>query len=387
MNNNDAATLRYPSKTYLWTSANDSARVKGGFIPARGPNGGLLHIKSLTVHATLNMTIAGAVGLGEDNYRFCRTLDLKTVGGTRRLEVISGDTARLISYAHLGAPCTFEHANLAIAATTDRSFVLTIPMEKPFAYDPGDTGLPSDFFEELVIGFASAADFTLGSCVATIHSGSYYVVADCYETMSIILTAQDVWREVNAGSVSQVDHEIDTGGRLQDLFLFVPGAQGGQTLANVTAAAIQHSMPDPMLKTVFRHAYARDRGEACNLFSTKGDPQTTNPFVANDAGTLRALAFKLTTGSKVTDGPERLKETLKLTLGGNLPAAARIVARFTVPKSEAQRAIIMRNHDVNMSYVKTRDKSRRDLASWPEDMRKYLPEKFIKIDAKGQRVR
>jgi len=387
-NTNDGATLRYKSKTIAWTNANDVASFKGGFIPQRGPNGGLVHIRSLTVHAILNMTIATAVGLGEDSYRFCRTIDLKTVGGTRRVENIGGDTARLISYGALGADMAYEHADLAVAATTDRRFSLTIPLSKPFAYDPDDTSLPSDFFDELRIGMASAAEFSLGTCVATIFSGFYYVVADCYESMSILLNAQDVWRTIDAGAVSQVDHEIDTGGRLQDLFLFVPGANGGQTLANLTAVAIQHSQPDPLLKDPdLKHAFQRDRGEQTNLFSTKGNPHTTSPFVSSDAGTLRALAVKLTTGNKVTDGVERLKETLRLTLSANLPAAARLVARFTVPKSEAQRAIIMRNHDVNMSYIKTRDKSRRDLSSWPEEMRKYLPEKFIKVDARGERIR
>jgi hypothetical protein len=376
-NHADSATHIFKSGNKLWTNANDVAVFKPGFIPLRGPNGGIMMIRDLTVHAVLNMTIATAVGLGQDSYRFCRTVDLKTTGGVKRFDNITGDSLRKICYTMLGAERTYEHADLAVAATTDRKFTATLPLSKPWAYDADDTALPADFFEELRIGMASAAEFSLGACVATIHSGYYYVVAECFEQMAIVLPSLDVWRQIDAATTASTDIEIDTGGRLQDAFLFCPGANGGLTLANLTSLAIVGSMPEQMLKDPdLKHAYARARHQATNLFSTVGNPLRSDPFTAADAGTLRALAAKLTTGSKVTDGPYRSKETIKLVLAGALPAAARLVVRYTTPKSEAQRAAIQRVHRVNTSYVKTRDKSRRDLQAWPDDMKAYLPEKF-----------
>lgn len=387
MNNNDAATLYYKSKEVPWTSGAGTAVFKNSFIPARGPNGGMLMIRNLALHATLNITPTVATLQGEDRYRAFRTVDLKAVGGVKRLDGISGDALRLISYAHLGAQGTHEHQDMAAGGgAADYKFTAVVPLSKPWAYDPDDTALPSDFFEELRVGMALGTDMSLGATIV-VNSGTYYVIAECYESMAVVLPAQDVWRQVDLATTASLDGEIDTGGRLQDLYIYVPGANGGQTLANLTEAGIQHLMDFRLLKDPdLKHAYSRARGAATNLFSTKGNPLRTDPFVASDSGTLRALAVKITTGSKVWDGPEHTKETLKLAISAALPAAGRIIARFTIPKSEAQRAIIMRNHDKNASYYKTRDKSRRDLATWPESLGRYIPEKFFKVNGKGQRV-
>ncbi len=374
----DAETLTYQSKEIVHTSGSGTAVFKPSFIPKRGPNGGILKIREITLHAILNITVAGAVLLGEDAPRAFRAIEVKTVGGVKRIDNISGDSARIISYAHTGAARTHEHANMAIAATTDRTFTQTISFSKPYAYDADDTGIPSEFLEEIRVGMALSSDLTIGASTVTVHSGVYFVIAECFEEMSVILSAQDVWKQWDLATSASTDLEFDTGGRLQDVYVFVPGAQGGQTLANLTAARIEHLMPEALRKDpVLIQAYARARGAAMNSFSTKGDPLRTDPFLANPAGTLRALAVKLTTGNKVSDGAERARETLKLTLAGALPAAARVIARYTVPKSPVQRALILANHKVNSSYVKTRDKSKRELWKWEPAKLAYMPEKFV----------
>lgn len=384
MNTDDAATIYHESKQILWASGNGECVWKAGsFIPPRGPSGGLLMVKRIVVHAVLNITVATATEAGADRYRFARNINVELVGSSDKpYENITGDTLRTIGYSQLGPGSQFEHQDMAVAAAANYNFTAVVPLSHDWAYDPNDSAVPSEFLDKIRVGMANATDMAAGSTsVLTINSGYYWLVAECYETQSIILNPISVWRQVDALTTSQVDHEIDLGGHLMDLFFFVPGASGGQTLANLSKAGIQFLQDYKLLKDpTLKHIFARAREAESNLFSTTGNPVTTNPFCASDTGTLRALAIRLTTGSKTTDGPELAKATAKLELSAALPAAGRLVARFVRPKSEAQRAIIEATHRASgdMWYVKTRDKSRRGLSQWPEDMRKYLPEKWGK---------
>ena len=384
MKNTDGATYLFTSNRFIWAN-NDVAKFPAGaWLPPRGPNGGMMVIRSLAIHALLNVTVADAVLPGEDCARFVREVTVKTTGGAdgRRIDGITGDSLRLINFAMLGADSVHEHIDLAIAATTDRKFTTTIPFSKPFAYDPDDTALPVDFYEETLISMATSANMTVGGATVTVISGYYYLVAECFEQMSVILPAVDMWKQIDLALVSSVDAEIDTGGRCQDAYLYIPGdaaaANGGQTLANLTAVAWKLTMPEALQKDPdLKHFYQRARGQNTSSFSTKGNPVHLDPFVSADAGTLRATAIKLTTGSRVTDGAERAKENFKLTISANLPDPARLLVRFTTRKVEAQRAAINRIHKVRGWRMKTRDKSRQDPASWPPLMREYMSEKAL----------
>ncbi len=340
-------------------------------------------IRNLALHAVLNVTVTVGALPGEDCARFAKEVTVKTTGGAdgRRYEQITGDSLRLINFAMLGAEGTHEHIDLAVAATTDRKFTISIPFSKPFAYDADDTALPVDFYEELLVAMATDANMSVGGATVVIHSGYYYVVAECFESFSVILPIVDIWKQVDLALVSSTNIEIDTGGRLQDAYLYIPGdaaaANGGQTLANLTAVSWQISMPEALQKDPdLKHFYQRARGQSTSSFASKGAPVRLDPFVSADSGTLRALAIKLTTGSKTTDGAERDSENFKLTLAANLPDPARLLVRFTTRKVEAQRAAIHRIHKPIGSRIKTRDKSRQQLGQWPLLMREYMVEKF-----------
>lgn len=382
MNPNDAATIYYPSKQITWVTGGQPARFKvASFVPPRGPNGGMLHVRRFVAHAVLNATIATASLLGQNKYRAFRTIDVSLVGSPVKVfENITGDSLRVIDFAQEGSGGTFEHQDSAAAAAANYNFTASIPLSHPFAYDPDDTAIPSELLDEVAIGMATDANMSLGTSAVTINSGYYYLIAECYESMAIVLPSLSVWRQVEGTAVSQVDYEVDTGGRLQDLLFMIPGDIGG-SLANLSKAGILFSQDQKLAKDPdLKHIFARARNEETNLFSTLGNPVYSSPFLASDSGTLRAIAVRLTTGSKVTDGKERAKEVLKLELSANLPAVGRVLTRFTVPKSDGQRAIIERTQRDNgdMWYVKTRDKSRRPAQAWPDAMRAYLPERWGK---------
>ncbi len=384
------ATQPYKSREIAWTNGRDHAIFDLSFVPPRGPNGGINVVRSVTVHAILNMTIADAVGEGEDAYRFIRNFSATRIDGSKAYDEVTGDTLRNIGYAHNGAARQHEHQDLAIAATTDRKFSALVPFAKPFAFDPDDYGIPSELLKEIRVGMAIDTDFELGATTCTIHSGTYWLVADVYEQMSVVLPSQDCWRQVDLTSTTQEQADIFTGGRMQDLYLYVPGLGGGQTLANLSEAGYLHGMDVRLLKDPdLKQRYARARGASYNSFSAVGSPLRSDPFCAADSGTLRALAIALCNGHKAFNGVEREREQVRLKVSAALPAAARLVCRFTQPVSDALDQTIRRNHDVNAFYFKTKDKTMRDPGAWARQPRlaAYLPRKYIKLGAKGQRVR
>lgn len=352
-------------------------------VPPRGPNKGIVVIDRVTLHGTLNLTVATATLQGEDKYRAFRTINLKQVDQVKRIDGITGDAARLISYAHNGPELTHEHPDLA-ASTADVYVTCCIPLAKPYSFEYDDFSLPQEHFLELAVGLAQGADMSLGTSVVTVNSGTYWVVCDWHEEMSIVQHAVDTWKQQDFDT--SATGTFQTGGRLQDMFLFVRGANGGASLANLTDAFIPQIMDTALLREPdLKQAYARARFAATNLSSTKGNPLRTDPFIAADGGTHRALALMIATGSKCFDGRESKAELIKTTLAGALSLT--MVGRTTLRKSDDIRNIVTRTHDVNTSYIKSADKTRRNIGDWPEELRSYLPEKFQKVDRTGKRVR
>jgi len=379
---NDAAKLSYPStfRTWIAGAAETWDRVALG-IPARGPNGGVLAILGFSIMPILNTTVADAVSIGMDGYRAIDALDVKLVDGHFPYNDVSGDALRVASYGLAGAELTHEHQDLAIAATTNRYFHVFVPLAMPHAFDEGDTAIPADFLEHIRIKFPAATVFNLGASTGSIISGQYQIVTHCVEQMAIINPALFTVRTYELAAVDSTEREINTGGRLQDVFLFSPGASGGGSLANVTTAQIESRHKDKFTFRALKAIYALGRGAANNSFAATGAPLSTDPFVAAENGTTRALALLMSTGSKVTDGPENAKEVIRLELGGSLPAKGKLVVRYTVPRSDKLAALLMVNHRVKSYRYKTRDKTMQNPSEWtrtPELQAKalYMPQKW-----------
>lgn len=377
----DAAPLRYKSKSIAWSnSGRGDATFDASFIPDQGPNGGVIVIDRIVVHADLNLTVATATTQGEDLYRAFRYVTVSQVDGEKRYDQVSGDSLRLVNYAMLGADATIEHTDFA-AGTGDQKCTAVIPLSKPFAFEPDDYALPAYLLREVKIGMAQGSDMSLGSSVVTVNSGDYWIIAECHEEFGVVQHAVDTISELDFDTASSGTMPVN--GRPHDLFLFVRGADGGASLANLTDVFIptgniydQPYLLDPDLK---QH-YARLRGQATNGTSATGAARSTDPFVGS---TTRACAALLAHGTKAWEMPEVKSLLVKTTLGGAL--SLRMIARATKRKTGALKKLIMETHGVNASYIKTSGKTRRNLGDWSPEQAAYMPEKFIRVSRGGKR--
>lgn len=372
----DRAVYRFKSKDIAWVSPGQGVLTFDNWIEPRGPNGGRMVIHAIELHATLSLTVATATLQGEDCARAFRTITVEQIDRVRRYNEITGDAARLISFAHYGPDGTHEHADFAAGGPTTVKFSLALPIAKPFAYDPYETGLAAELLAKVAIGQAQSADMSLGSSAVTVNSGTYWVIAECHEEMAVVQHAVDEWVQQDFDTTTT--GKLRTDGRLHDLYLFVRGANGGATLANLTEAWVEHVMPQSLLKDPdLKQFYQRYRGGCTNLFSTKGNPLRTDPFTAADAGTLRAVALLLTTGNKIWEPAEReqvLVKTVQASSPGTITMLARI-ARRTNPQIAKG---LESRYGGGGWQAKTRDKTKRNEGDWRPDHWAYLPKKLAR---------
>jgi len=380
-----SAPLLYTSKAIDWSDGGRGEAVfDSSFIPNVGPTGGIVVIDRIALHARLTVTVADAALAGEDVYRAIRNVTLLQVDGEKRFDQISGDSLRDISYAQLGASATHEHQDVAIGAGTTIEVTACLPLAKPFAFADDDTSLPAYLMRELKLGMAQNTDMSVGGATVTVTAGSYWVIAECREEHGVVHHSLDCWTE-RAFDTSD-SGTIAVNGRPQDLYLTVRGANGGASLADLREVFIPtvNIYASPLLKSPdLQQYYARARHVATNAFATKGNPLTTDPFVAARTGTLRAVAALLVNGHKVWEAPEVKNLLVKTTLDN--PLALRILCRATKRKTAAMRDLIMSTHKVSQSYLKTHGKTARNYRDWDPAEAAYLPEKFIRV-ANGRSV-
>ena len=369
-----AATFSFKSPAQAWV--NDATLDFKKFVETRGPRGGRMVIDTLVLHAEFSLTIATATAQGEDFYRMFRKVTVEEINGVRRLNEVTGDALRLISYAHMGPGETHEHADFAAGGPTTVNFTCAIPLTKYWCHEPSDYGMAAEMLERVSITCAAETDIELGSVAATIHSGTYWVIAECHEEFDLVQHLQDEWVVRPFAAASTTEQELNfSKGRIQDLYLYVRGADGGQTLANLTDVYIEHLMPRALRKDPdLKQSYARRRAAAQNGLSATGAARSTDPFVGS---TLRACAVLLSTGTKSFEGPERTQVQIKLTNSADLPAAASIVARVVYPRDPKVEEGLARRYGKRPAYLQTASKSKRSPGDWKEEYRRYLPLKFM----------
>lgn len=376
----------FTSKEIVWSAGADVAEFEPSFIDKTvgdGPNLAYPYIDFLTVHGSFVISNATALLLGEDIPRFIKDITIEQVDDEKRFSTVKGDSLRNISYAVLGVERTHEHQDVAIgAAGVTIKVSVTIPLAKPFAYDPRDNSLPAWALKSIRVKMAEAANLSINGNAVTITSGKYWVTANCHAEKAVVQKGVDCWYEHDFDT-SDVG-EILLGGRLKDVFLMIAGANGGLTLANLDTVQVENVHRKAMYKDpTFKVNYARLRGGAYNSFASKGSPLRTDPFAASDTGTLRALAPVLSMGDKCFDGPELQRATVRVTTTAALPGTLRIIARAQKKKTQRMREFILDTFDVDRSNVKTSLKSKKSPGMWAPEQEAYLPTKFFKSGQAG----
>jgi len=373
MQDKDAAVTPYKSESKTWVAGTSLDFTK--FVEPRGPREGRNIIRNIVVHATLNLTVADATLNGEDLARAFRSVTITEKDGTQRMTEVTGDALRIISWAHNGGARHHEHADFGVS-TASVNLTISIPLAKPFAYDAEDNMLAAELLDKVSVRCADATNMSVGGATVTVNSGSYWVIAECVEQMGIVQHVPDEWIVRSFSAAAQTEFELLFGvGRCHDLYIWVPGAEGGQTLANLTEVNIEHVMSRSLLKDPdLAQMYIRKRDAARNALSAQGAALRTDPF---SGATLRACAALLTAGNKSFEGPVRDKLTVRLTESAALPAAPSIIARIVHPRNMKTQAELMAAYKKRGFYVKTKDKSRRDPGKWNPKHLPYLPIKFF----------
>ncbi len=371
--------LKFKSEIKPWGSATGSFNQwTPNFIEKTGPGGGRVVIDAFSLHFEGTVTVATAALLGEDYYRFFRAFTIAMKDGSNRYTEMTGDAMRVFLYAQAGSGRTKEHQDSGVSAGQTLRATCYVPLAKPYAKEPGDFSMAAELLNFIKIYNASNAEMSLGTSVVTITAGNYWVVAECHEEFDIVHHVVD---EVKVQDFdSTLESKLSVDGRLHDLYLYIRGAAGGLTLANLNEAWL--SVPAfvaPQLRVVpdLQENYARQRELATNLGSTKGAATTTDPFVTADTGVPKAAAVLLNTGNKSFDQPERdmvnVKTTQLAALNGTLTMIARIIHKR---KPETQAGIAQKYKLAGKFRVKTSSNTMRDAGRWQKSQLDYLPIKF-----------
>lgn len=370
----DAARFFFKSTPQPWA---DGANLDfSGFWETRGPRGGRMVIVGIALHAIVQVDVTVGALQGEDIYRIFDAVTVEQKDGVRRLNNMPGDALRIASFAVNGRERTHEHADVAVGNNAVITATAYVPLAKPFAYEPGDFCLATEMLNLISLRCARAAQMSIGGATVAIDSGSYYVVLECIEQMGLVQHAVDEWIVRDFASVSATELELNVGGRIHDALLYIPGGDGGQSLANLDEAMVEHVMPqflkrDPELKQF----YARARGACTNALSATGAALSTDPFVQS---TQRAAAIILSTGTKAFEGKALSQATVRLRLSANLPGVPRLLLRVVKPRSEAARQGIVSKYKPTGSYIHTEGRTQREPGRWRPEYRDVLPEKFTK---------
>jgi hypothetical protein len=376
-----SAKLKYKSETKVWINASNSPLEFGttSMGNKRGPNGGRLIVDRISAHFVGDVTVATAALQGEDFYRFFRTLDLKTLFDGMRYNNVRGDDMRVFLYGSEGGDRTKEHADSAVSANQTLRATLSIPLARRYMHTDEDYALAAELIERIKIGCALASEMSLGTSVVTINSGSYYLIFECHEEHDIIYHAVDEVRTQDFESTTATEPRLNVNGRLQELFLYVRGADGGGSLANLTSAWIhqpQNMAPELLVTPDLVEFYARERNEVNGGSASTGVAMRTNPFVAS---TVRAVAVLLSTGTRCFDQPE--SDTVIVKTTHTLGATLTMIARIAKPRTVETFKWIRDNYKLSGAWrIKTKSKSMQHPNAWKDerpDAVPYLPIKFV----------
>lgn len=336
----------FTSPPQAWVSPGSGNMEFSGFVETQADGGKDVLIDGVEVHASLNLTVAGATTFGEDLARFVDSLTIEQVDGVKRCDNIGGAEVRLMRYLLQEPDCVEEMPDFAVGGPTTVQLTLYFPLRKDFADNPEAFSMPADLLKLIRVTMGKTANMSIGASTCTINSGSYYVVAVCHAEAEPLdhcfdtITMEDFQ--------SQLETVVTIGGRPHDVALYCPGAHGGQVLTGLNEVNVLNEYQQSQL--VFPdlvRRYARERGEATNLSSTTGQRSRTNPFtpLIADSGAPRAVAAVFSTGNHPNEGQVRDKLRIKTVQSGFAPTGSiRGIYRTLVPRTDRAEQIIGHKH-------------------------------------------
>lgn len=369
------APLKFKSEAKPW-SGSSGARLqfRPDFIEKKGPNGGRVVVDRFILAAHLQVDVTVGAFPGEDAYRAFRTISVKQKDGILRYNEVPGDAMRIFLFENQGPELTKEHADVAVANNVAVKWTCNVPLAKPYSHEAGDYAMAAELLEHIEIGCASAAELSVGASQVAIDSGDYFVIAECHEELDIIQHAVD---EVKVAEFqTATESELTTGGRLQELLLYVRGTEGGLSVAGITEAWLSAPLfaaPQLLVQPDLQDFYARERKSAPGISSTQGSPMRSDPFTA---ATPKAVGLLIATGTKCFEQPDRASVHVKTTQSvspGTIVMIARVAKRRTMESFNAIRKAYKLRGEFR---VKTASNTMRDARAWPEDQLAFMPIKF-----------
>lgn len=371
-----AAPLKFKSEIKPWSGASGAQlEFQTSALPKQGPNGGRIVIDAITAHFQGDVTVATAALQGEDFYRFFRSVTVKQRDGVLRYNEMPGDAMRVYLYEAIGGAKVKEHADSGTSANQTLTATCHIPFRKQFTHEIEDYSLAAELLLHVKIGCASSAEMSLGSSVVTVNSGNYWLIFECHEEMDVVYHSVDEVKVQDFESTTATEPRLNVNGRLQALLLFVRGADGGASLANLTSAWIsnpQNMAPELLANPDLKEYYARERNRGGGISTTQGSPISSDPFVAS---TTRACAVLIETGTKCFEQPE--SDTVVVKTAHTLGATLTMIARIAKPRLQSTAQAIARKYGLKGEYrVKSSSNSKRAPRDWKPEQLAYLPIKF-----------
>lgn len=342
------------------------------WIGKEGPNGGRLVIDYFDIYCTGVITVGTAVWPGEDVARIVSNIRIEQKDSTVRY-ALPGDLSRIQTYASLGAPAAFEHADVAIAGGQAVFYCWQVCMRKPWAHTPGDFALPIEEFKRIVIDTNTLANMVAptGTTVLTVPSLTFYVIANVREEFDVRIKCTDMVSYEDFKSTTQGKFTI--GGKIHDLILHAAGPDGGASLANLADFNIDALNYPTLLRSELLMDYRRKRDAGNNLSTTQAAQLRMDPFVF--VGAAEKASAVLLHDHETSAWHGKIIDDTILIKCTNTVAALRGLQRVIVPTSQEARNRTLALYGLTPAALRvaTDAKSSRDIADWPPVLQPYLP--------------
>lgn len=338
-------SFQFTSEQKSWTTGGQSALDFEGFVELHHDGGKRVVIDGFELHAQASLTVATATTFGEDLYKIFRALTVEQKDKVKRADNLSGQGLRIYDYGVMDPAHVNEAQDFAVGGPTTVYVSAYFPLRKEWTENPEAFSMPADLFKLVRIYMAQNGDMSIGTSAVTINSITYWVVADCHAEDTVIGHSVDTVYERDFDS--QLETQLVVGGRTHDLYLFAPGAHGGQLLTGLNEVnVLEEFQQSQLVWPDLTRRYARERDEATNLGSTTGQRARTNPFVPAiaDNNAPRAVAAILSTGNRPNEGQVRDHLRCKTVQSGFTAGTIRCVVRDVIERTAKADQIVAKKY-------------------------------------------
>lgn len=372
-------TFTFKSATLPWVSPGNSSLEFEGFVELER-DGKRVIVEGFELHCEINTTNTVAIAPGEDWQRVFDSVTLLQKDKVKRIADLPGDDLRIARFALEDTSQVAEMADMAAGGGATTIHVSSyISLYKPFAENPYAFCMPAELFQLVRIAQAKVARLQTNGNTQVINSATYWVVAKCFAVDHREAQDYSVDTLSSYDFDSQLETKLNVAGRPHGLFLYCPGAKGGQLLTGLTEINVLEEYQDSQLVApdLYRR-YQYERGEATNLSSTTGQRVRLNPFVPliADAEAPRAVAALLPTGNHANEGQVRDKLRIKTKQSGFTPnpATIRAIVYTVEPRTDQAERITGAKYGAHAVPIAPRGSVGRPLPVRMAD-EKYLPRK------------